>query len=337
MFQNINFEVKYFPFQAHCFAFGGFDMQMINAMSTINELNQGVHINGVDLWDIDSSFQIAHFWGLDITHYNHIIWAKRSGKKVVITALLGYFENLHNIFRHHLSSYIGIVRILKKIISSIDALVVVSEVQKQIAIKMYNCPPEKIFVIPNMVLQEFWVSSISIKSSDYFLSVGNICHRKNQVKLAQACIQADVKLTLVGEVLDGEEEYGIQLEELVTKSNNITWIKGLRPASSELIELINNSMCVALLSDQETQPISLLEAAVLQKPLLISDRKFADQIYYRNACLIDDQKIDSIVNGLNLVKVNPGKFVPDKNILQMCKPEVVGEAYIRLYKSLTLD
>lgn len=330
-------EIKYFPFQAHCFAFGGFDLQMINAKSIINELNQGVQVNGIDFWSRDSSFYIAHFWGLDISHYNQILWAKRSGKKVVVTALLSYFESQRELFRHRVSNYVGIVRILKKIISVIDALVVVSEVQKQIAISKYNCAPEKIHVIPNMVLDEFWDGSISLKSGDYFLSVGNICHRKNQVKLAQACIQADVKLTIVGEVLDGEVEYGIQLEELVTKSNNLTWIKGLKQASSELIELINNCMCVVLLSDQETQPISLLEAAVLQKPLLISNRKFADQIYYRNACLVDDQKMDSIVKGLNLVKLNPGKFVPDKNILQMCKPKVVGEAYIRLYKSLILD
>lgn len=337
MIHNVNCEVKYFPFQAHCFAFGGFDMQMINAKSIINELNQGVQVKGIDLWSADSSFQIAHFWGLDITHYNQILWANRSGKKVVITALLSYFESQYEVFRHQVSTYVGIVRVLKKIIDSIDALVVVSEEQKLIAIARYNCAPEKIYVIPNMVLHEFWNNSFSIKSGEYFLSVGNICLRKNQVKLAQACILADVQLILVGGVLDGEEGYGIQLEELVSKSSNITWIRGLKPASSELIELINNSLCVALLSDQETQPISLLEAAVMQKPLLISNRRFANQLYYQNACLVDDRYIDSIFNGLNLVKLNPGKFVPDKARLQACKPEVVGEEYIRLYKSLILD
>ncbi|MHA8080644.1 glycosyltransferase [Aquirufa regiilacus] len=336
MIKSAKNQVHYFPLQAHCFAFGGFDLQMLSALNAINELEKGCVVKPNNLWDKDTDFQIAHFWGLDISHFNQITWAKRSGKIVVLTALLSYFESFQERFRHEVSSCIGIVRILKKIVAQIDALVVVSEEQKQIAISKFDCQPSKVFVIPNMVEKSFWQVENRLISDAYILSVGNICQRKNQVNLAKACIKADVNLILVGDTQAGEDAYAAELKGLVANVKNVQWIKGLPQASEELVELINNCSGFSLISNQETQPISLLEAAVLQKPLLISNRAFANQTYYSNACLVDGQEIDSIVEGIHKLKSNPNNYIPNLANLEACQPNKVAMAYADLYNHILL-
>ena len=336
MTKTLETRVHYFPLQAHCFAFGGFDLQMLSALRAVNELENGLVVKPNNPWDKDAHFQIAHFWGLDISHFNQILWAKRSGKKIVLTALISYFESFQERIRHEVSSYIGIVRILKKIVSEIDALVVVSEEQKQIAISKFECHPSKVFVIPNMVEKSFWESENKLNPGGYILSIGNICQRKNQLNLAKACIKAGVDLILVGVTQSGEEAYAAELTDLIETAKNVQWLKGLSQASDELVDLINNCSGFALISKQETQPISLLEAAVLQKPLLISSRAFAKQTYYTKACLVDDHEIDFVVEGILKLKSNPQNYIPNLANLEACKPINVAMAYAELYNYLVL-
>ena len=326
--------VHYFPLQAHCFAFGGFDLQMLSALRAVNDLQSGIVVEPINPWSRNDNFQIAHFWGLDISHFNQIKWAKRAGKRVVLTGLLSYYETFQERFRHHASSIVGIVRILKNILAEIDAFVVVSEEQKQIAISKFNCDPSKIFVIPNMVENPFWEVEKSPIVGDYLLSVGNICPRKNQVKLAKACIEANVKLILVGDILAGEEDYAKELTRLESENNLIKWMKGLSPASKELVDLVNSCLGFALLSNQETQPISLLEAAVLQKPLIVSNRPFAKQYYYSPACWVDALNIDSIVCGIRKLQSDPNQYIPNLSNLEPCRPQNVALAYNNLYNQL---
>ncbi len=72
-------KVKYIPFQPHCFAFGGFELQMLNTLEAV--VNSGVIAEKLNPWGRVNDFEIIHYWGLGFIHFESILWAKHAGKK----------------------------------------------------------------------------------------------------------------------------------------------------------------------------------------------------------------------------------------------------------------
>jgi len=326
--------IKFLPNQPHCFSFGGFDLQVLNTIKALKKL--GVDAEKLDIWDRSNDFDILHCWGLDISHYNNIHYGKLAGKKIVLTALLGYNEDFKSILKWNVSKIIGKARFLDSILRKIDALVVLNNLQSEIAVKHLGIPKEKIYVIPAIINDRYFseeCESNFLKGS-YVLITGNICLRKNQVNLAKACIKNKLDLVIIGNVLSGEEEYAKELEELCSNNKNITWIKGLQDASKELISYYKDCSVFALPSYDELQPASALEAAALKKPLLLANRKYAKQKYFNNAKLINPSNIDDIAKGLSEILINPHLYVPPQENLIECKPESVAKAHIKMYKEI---
>ena len=51
------------PFQPHCFAFGGFELQMIAAMDSARAA--GADVAPLDFWRREADFDVLHLWALD--------------------------------------------------------------------------------------------------------------------------------------------------------------------------------------------------------------------------------------------------------------------------------
>src|SRR3569623_2271318 len=66
--KSYNMRVKFFPWQPHCFAFGGFDMQMLDTLDSIK--NVGVDASKLDIWSRDNNFDIIHLWGVGMLNYH---------------------------------------------------------------------------------------------------------------------------------------------------------------------------------------------------------------------------------------------------------------------------
>jgi glycosyltransferase involved in cell wall biosynthesis len=329
--------VCYFPLQAHCFAFGGFEIQMLSAYDAINEFSKDIlNLKKIDVWKKNIDFEIAHFWGLEMANFNNVYWANKSGKKVVLTVLLSYYDKPYSKLKHKISSYIHNAKYQLELLKYVDALVVVNDEQRNVASSIFKFDKSRIYVIPNIIHDNFikYEEVNSNGQQDYVLITGNVCKRKNQLTLAKACAEINKNLIIVGKEMPGEENYAKELQILVDKSANIKWIKGLTENSDQLISLIKNCFMFALPSFSETQPISLLEAAFCQKPLLISNNIFAKQKYYENAYLVETNSIESIKKGLISVFSNPSMYVvPQKNLVP-CTKFKVAESYTKVYLSL---
>lgn len=331
-------KVKYVPFQPHCFAFGGFDIQILSTMSAV--IKSGVHAEKIDIWSRDNDFDILHCWGLGFHHYENIRWAKSAGKKVVLTALLSYYETFNERIRHLFSTYIKKAQYYIQIANMADAVVVVNELQAEACLKYFKVPSSKIHIIPHIVHTKYFENktdnSFSEKYNvkDYVLTVGNVCSRKNQLNLVKACLKDNIKLVIVGSLLDGEEAYGKQIEIAIDGNPNITWIKGLNANSDELISAYQGSSMVALPSYIEQQPITLLEAVAVQKPLLISDKAFSDQKYYTNAMCVPPHSIGAIADGLQKIRIQPSKYIPSLLTIEECREENAGNKYHQIYTSI---
>ncbi|OWK98335.1 hypothetical protein AP75_06980 [Kaistella haifensis DSM 19056] len=327
--------VKFFPLQAHSLAFGGFEIQMLTLLENLQKhCASHLVVDKIDVWSRDGDYDIAHFWGLEAGNFNNILWAKNSGKKIVITVLLSYYERLISVVYDKFSKYIGYKKFQLEILKLVDAVIVVNDLQKNVAEKVFKIAPEKLFVIPNIVHENFLDNSLPITDENYILCTGNICARKNQVNLAKACLNADASLILVGKVLPGEEEYGKNLQQIVDASKNITWIKGLPESSPELVKLVKNCSVFALLSKSETQPISILEAISMNKQLLLSNRKYAQQSYFKNAMTVDPDNVENMTQGINEILKNKNAYRADPKFLEDFKGVNVANHYKEVYETV---
>lgn len=334
-------KVKFIPYQPHCFAFGGFEIQMLSTLNAA--IKSGVQAEKIDVWSRDNDFEILHCWGLGLAHYDNVQWAVNAGKKVVITALLPYNEFLFEKFRHLISSYIRKAYFLTEIAEKSDAIVVVNDLQAEVCRKYFMVPPKKIHIIPNIVHDNYFKVSnhdndtifpVKYGFSNYVLISGNVCKRKNQLNLIKACIKERIKLVIIGSPLQGENDYINQVEELIKSNPDILWIKGLPENSPDLISAYKHCVLVALPSYNEQQPICLLEAVAMGKPLLIANRAYAKQIYYLNSCLVNPDSIDDIANGIKKIISNPANYQTPRNLIEECSESHVGDKYHNLYKKI---
>lgn len=335
-------KIKYYPCQPHCFAFGGFDMQMINALESVRK--RGVDASRLDIWSRDTDFDIIHLWGIGPHNYQIIDWSKKSGKLIVATVLLPYFGTLRseigNLYRQWFS------RSFKQQIeyyNKIDRIVVLNDVQSKVLNKYYKVSFSKIDIIPNIVENKYFESlnddfTQLYNIENYVLCTGNISRRKNQLNLAMACVKLKMNLVLIGNVLDGENEVATELERLVNNNANLLWIKELPKASNHLVAAYKSCRVFALPSLDETQPISALEAVATKKPLILLDKKYAHQSYYNGAILCNSPSVHDIEIALKKqLDYNSDSYA---HIL-LCKEDNVGKAYsecyVKLMSKMTLD
>ena len=325
------------PFQFHSLAFGGFEIQMLDLMKSLKKIN--VDVEKINPWDKDDNYDILHFWGLEFEHLANMGFAKKAKKKIVLTALLGYMQNdMSQKLVFYYSKYFRKVKYLIEVINLIDKLVVVNNEQAMVAIKYFNLPSNKIHIIPNIVSDDFY-SSIhqnSEKESNeaYILTTGNVCNRKNQLNLAKACKELNVPLFIVGKATKGEEQYAKDLQELIKQTSSITWINGLEKDSKELLLLYNNCLFFALPSFIETQPISVLEAIAVRKPILLGERAYASQKLFLNACLVEPNSTEDIKKGIKKIMNSPTKYIPPHEDILQCKELEVAKKYKNLYEEL---
>ncbi|MEO6289142.1 MAG: hypothetical protein ABIO76_04445, partial [Ginsengibacter sp.] len=87
-------KVKYFPFQPHCFAYGGFEVQMLSTLDAVTKA--GVEASKLDIWSRDADFDIIHLWGVSPHNFQIIDWAKKTGKSVVATVLMPYHDTIRS-------------------------------------------------------------------------------------------------------------------------------------------------------------------------------------------------------------------------------------------------
>lgn len=324
--------IRAVPFQPHAFFFGGFDIQMCRTLEVMAE--SGLDAKPLNYWDREDQFDVLHIWGLDPTHAQLVRAAKQNGKKVVITPLLPYLT-IDSWFRHIVRSVQGRRRVLLDILRQTDRLLVVNELQVETAVKMFRYPRSQVEIVPTIIDSKFFLDVAEDPLDDfrnYVVCAGNIWPRKNQIRLAQAAIRADVPVIFVGNVMGGEEAYTAEFQALVQNSPGLRWHKWV--SWPDLKRIFRNAIGVALPSFEETQPASGLEAAALGKPLLLGRRPYARQAYFENAYLADPRSLGDIAQGLRRLRDTPKAHIPRQDLLEQCRPEVIGRNLKRIFSSL---
>jgi glycosyltransferase involved in cell wall biosynthesis len=322
--------------QPHCFAFGGFEVQMIAAMESARAV--GADIAPLDFWRREPDFDVLHCWGLELQHSHTVKWAHAAGKKTVLSALVNY-PGWKSWLRYFASFAMGPARLRRAMLAMIDGVTVVNQAQARFLVETVKLPAEKVTVVPNLV-EEVFFNACNHADRDvreirnYVICVGSICRRKNQLALIGACRKLGVPLLLVGSVLTGEEDYGRSVAEAMAAVKSFYWIRSLSPGSVELASAYQGASVFALPSHVETQPISALEAAAARRPLVLAERPYAKQEFYERAVLADPRSIDAIAGAIRRALDQPDAHCPPVAVIEQCRREKVGMAYMSVYQRL---
>nr|WP_255550923.1 glycosyltransferase family 4 protein [Granulicella sp. dw_53] len=298
----------------------------------------GANIAPLDFWRKEADFEVLHCWGLELQHTNTVKWARTGGKRTVLSALVNY-PGWKSWLRHLASLAIGPARLRRPMLAALDCITVVNEAQARYLIGTVKFPAEKVTIIPNVIEDIFFELAHSTHNAlfeieNYVLCVGNICRRKNQLALVRACRKLGVPLLLVGNVLTGEENYGLAVAQAMPVGGRQRWIHGLEPGSVELAAAYREGTVFALPSYLEQQPISALEAAAAGKPLVLADLPYARQELYEGAVLADPRSEDSIIRAIRKALDNPEAHCPPTSVMDQCRRLKVGAAYLAIYQRL---
>lgn len=316
--------VRTAPFQPHCFAYGGFDIQMSRTHEALRLV--GVDARPLDWWSRDEQFEVLHVWGLELQHLSLVRFAKDYGKKVVLTPLLPYVTPMSRL--HHFAGLIkGRTRLLMKLLQCVDVLFVVNRLQADAAMKLYGFPSHSIEVVPTILDPLFFDMKTSPAPFDvpnvYVVCAGNISPRKNQIRLARAALRAGCSVIFVGNAMGGEEAYAKEFLSIVAANPNLKWYRWL--SWEDLYGVLRHAAAIALPSFQECQPASCLEAVALQKPLLMADQPYAHQEFFERALTVDAKSEESIAAGLLQLLANPSRYTPRLELVNECRPDFIGQ------------
>jgi len=148
--------------------------------------------------DIFKEYDIIHIFHLGHS-FSHKFYleAVRSDKPIVISPI--YFPNQDNPIQYR-----------QEMLGYSSATLYLSEGEKSQVAKLFENfrgLEERSFIVPNGVGDEFVVDGYKYEhpnrpEEEYVLCVGRLCSRKNQANLAQACMELDIPLLLIGEPAD---------------------------------------------------------------------------------------------------------------------------------------
>lgn len=326
-------KIRIVPGQPHAFAFGGFDIQMHRTLKVLQQL--GVDARPLDFWSRDGDFDILHFWGFDPAHLTSAQFAKRYGKKIVLTPLVQYLTP-YAWLRHAGAWVEGAARRRIALGKLVDRFLAVNEQQGDTLQQMYRVPARKIEIVPTILDDGFFEAAPVAASvqglAGFVLCAGNICARKNQLRLAQAAIATGTPVLFAGDVSGGEEAYGEALARLIAPHAFLRWSKWM--AWPELQTAYRASRAVALTSFDEQQPTAGLEAAALGKPLMLGRRPYARQKFYRNAFLAEPGSVAEISRGLKALAAEPARYVPPRAFAEECRADRVGPKLKGIFEDL---
>lgn len=322
--------VMHYPAQPHFFSYGGFDIQMNRVIELTN--SNKIISKKVDLWSRNEKFEIAHFWGASASNQLNIQFCKENGIKVIISGLFPQ-KSFKNKLKIKIWKVIRRFAHCESVIYEADIVTVINEEQAEVVEKYYGYPKSQIRIIPTILDDYLFTKHKSVcEKGNFVLCVGTICSRKNQIKLAKATIELGLKCVFVGRFDSREKSYKNQFLSLQYSNKGL--IEHFEDISIEqLCNLYEKCNVVSCISQNETEPASILEGMHFKKPIIASNLPFAKIKKFSGIILCNQNSIKSIKKALKFAlqtnNINYNNFNSRDN-----SSETVINLYKNLYREL---
>lgn len=272
---------------------GGLQVQAIETCKALQSLNGKISAELFDWSATGELFDLYHFIGFP-NHMHKIaelVW--QSGRPYVITLLCGSPRNGLGLrikaVRRLMSSTLPNKRARDRAIGGASSIVVITDSDRNATEVIFGLEKTKIRIVPNGVADSFfsakpdqWRKTYGDKK--FVLSVGAIQRRKNQLLLAAACNRLKLPLVLLGPVLKGQITYAQQVTEAMRQNESIggRWIQNFTNEDELMVSAYAACRVFVLLSRQETQPLSVMQAMAARKPVLLLEAAYAQDPLFRS-------------------------------------------------------
>ncbi|HUD84263.1 MAG TPA: glycosyltransferase family 4 protein, partial [Candidatus Saccharimonadales bacterium] len=271
---------------------GGLQVQAVETCKALSSLGGGLTAELFDWSKAETPCDLYHFVSCPPHLYRIAELVHQAGRPYVITMLFGSLRKRLDLRisagRRLISSKVLGKNERDNAISGAASVVTITEADATAAHIIFGVEKKKINVIPNGVADAFFKCTPATWHKAYgdtgfVLSVGAVQQRKNQLLLAQACNRLKLPLVLLGPVLPGQTEYAQRLGEAMRENESLggRWLQHLRNEDALLLSAHAACRVFVLLSSQETQPLSVMQAMAARKPILLLKAPYAQDKMFR--------------------------------------------------------
>ena len=259
---------------------GGLQIQARKTYQAINAAGTDFQAELFAWSERDPLPDLYHFMGFPPHQHAIANLIKTAKVPYVVTILFGCPDNQLAMrmasLRHRMK--VAWLRLAGKrqTVAGASRCITITELDLQAATRTLHFPPERVHLVPNGVDETFFHAAANgwqeLHARDPFiLCTGAVQKRKNQLLLAQAANEAQLPLVLLGPILPGEENYGVLVHQAMQANKRWGghWLTNLPCESPLLVSAYAACRFVALLSNVETQPLSVMEAMAVGKPVLL--------------------------------------------------------------------
>jgi glycosyltransferase involved in cell wall biosynthesis len=261
---------------------GGLQIQIEQTKAALDAI--GVEVEYLRWWDSEQRGDVIQFYGRPSASY--INFAHQKGIKVVMLQLLT-----------GLGSRAAWARSVQKVVMSAgkkvsplssafkwdayrlaDAFIANTAWEKHLMGDLFGAAPEKVHIVPNGV-EEVFLRSKPVERGPWLVCTATIAKRKRVLELAQAAVNAETPLWVVGKAYGNEDEYGRRFIAFAKEHPKLIRYEGAIGDRQKLAEIYRSARGFVLLSTMETRSLSAEEAAACECPLLLSDLPWARDVF----------------------------------------------------------
>jgi len=267
---------------------GGLQIQIEQSKAALEAI--GVNVEFLRWWDDAQSGDIIHFFGRP--GLNYVNSSHKKGIKIVMLQLLTGLGSRAG-WARHLQKVV--MNFSKKISPNViggylawdsyrlaDACIANTALEKYLMTDMFGAPPEKVHVVPNGV-EDIFFNSPPVERGPWLVCTATITERKRVLELAQAAVQAQTPVWIVGKAYSESDAYARRFEEFAQLHPKFVRYEGAINDRKRMAEVYRSARGFVLLSTKETRSLSSEEAAACECPLLLSDLPWARSVFQAQA------------------------------------------------------
>ncbi len=329
---------------------GGGEVQLLKTKEALEK--RGHEIRLYDPWkDQLKKGDILHVFGSVKYCYGLMRTAKEVGVKVVLSTICWFDlkSALHtypdlkqrslNLIRHVAKTLFPWAPSLRRSMMEVsDCLLPNSQAEAEQLIRYFRMRREKIKVVPNGVDLRYQKADPApfwdrYKIKDFFLCVGRIEPRKNQLALIRAHQGLERPLVVIGEAVSRYREYENTCRREAAK--NVHFL-GALPMDSELLRSAYAACDTFVLPSWfETPGLAALEAGLAGAKLVITEGGSTEEYFTSHAAYVDPSRISDIRGKME----ESGRITKNsrlqKHIHENFLWEKAGEKVAQCYAELT--
>jgi glycosyltransferase involved in cell wall biosynthesis len=320
-------------------AHGGAQIQIEQTKAGLERI--GVSVEFLRWWDGEQTGDVMHSFGRIPTGLLNL--AHQKGMKVVLADLL---TEQGSRSPSRLRAQKLMIRVMERTMPALsahahwksyreaDACVALTAWEAHLMMDLFGAPAARTHVVPNGV-EEAFLTSAPAKRGPWLVTTVTITQRKRVMELAEAAVQAQIPVWIIGKPYSDSDPYAKRFFELARQHPKFIRFEGAIADRGRLAAIYREARGFVLLSAMESLSLSALEAAACECPLLLSDLPWAKTVFRETAsyCPVTPNTAQTAVVLRRFYDAAPGLKPPAKPMTWMQVAEELKKVYESLFKT----